>query len=72
VDDTSPLISYSPFADTFSTPDLLKGWNPYFTDSGFVSSQGDVGKGTSLHVTSYDGAALSLQWNGACDLLSER
>lgn len=64
------MISYSPFADIFSTPDLVKGWNPYFTDSGFASSQGDAGKGTSLHITALDGAALSLQWIGASSHIS--
>ena len=43
VDDTSPEIVYSPFGDTFSTPDLLAGWNPYYSSSGFASVQGQVG-----------------------------
>ncbi|PPR04378.1 hypothetical protein CVT26_004215 [Gymnopilus dilepis] len=64
VDDTSPTISYSPFRDTLSTPDLSAGWNPYYNLSGFVHAQGEVGNGTSLHITSLDGASLALQFRG--------
>ncbi|KAF8187486.1 hypothetical protein BJ912DRAFT_423944 [Pholiota molesta] len=64
VDDTSPCVSYSPFGDTFSTPNLIAGWNPYFDPSGYAKSQGEVGNGTSLHITSLDGASLGLQWSG--------
>jgi len=64
VDDTSPTITYYPFADTFGTPNVLAGWNPYYTDSGFAAYQGDLGVGTSLHRTSLDGASFSVQWNG--------
>lgn len=64
VDDTSPTILYSPFGDTFSTPNLSAGWNPYFTLSGFASALGDVGNGTSLHITSDNGASLLIQWQG--------
>ncbi|KAF4620281.1 hypothetical protein D9613_000204 [Agrocybe pediades] len=64
VDDTSPLISYSPFRDTLSVPNLGAGWNPYYNESGFASSLGEVGNGTSLHITSLDGASLGFQWRG--------
>ncbi|KDR67573.1 hypothetical protein GALMADRAFT_130366 [Galerina marginata CBS 339.88] len=64
VDDTSPSISYSPFGDTFTTPDLSAGWNPYYNLSGFIHSIGEVGNGTSLHITSLNGASLALQWRG--------
>ena len=69
VDDTSPTISYSPFRDTLSTPDLSAGWNPYYNLSGFVHAQGEVGNGTSLHITSLDGASLALQFRGTLLLL---
>ena len=65
VDDTSPTISYSPFGDTFSLPNLTAGWNPYFDGSNFPSTPGQTGNGTSYHVTSRDGASLSVQWKGA-------
>lgn len=73
IDDTSPVISYSPFADTFSSPNTLEGWNPYYTQTGFAqfdSSAGAnitkaIGNGTSLHLTACDGAGLQISWNGA-------
>ena len=64
VDDTSPTILYSPFADTLSTPDLSLGWNPYYTLSGFASVLGEIGNGTSLHITSNNGSSLFIQWHG--------
>lgn len=65
IDDTSPCLSYFPFSDTLDgTPDLAAGWNPYFTDSGFPSTLGAQGNGSSLHLTSLDGAAFSFNWTG--------
>lgn len=64
VDDSSPTIAYSPFPDTFSTPNLTAGWNPYFTGSGFAAALGQTGTGDSLHATSLNGASLTIQWHG--------
>lgn len=64
VNDTSPTILYSPFGDTFSTPNLSASWNPYYTLSGYVSLLGDVGNGTSQHITSDNGSSLVVQWHG--------
>lgn len=64
VDDTSPSISYLPFGDTLSLPDRSAGWNPFFSESGFAGAQGVTGNGTSLHVTSHDGATLIVNWQG--------
>ncbi|KAF8070052.1 hypothetical protein FPV67DRAFT_1667944 [Lyophyllum atratum] len=64
VDDTSPSISYSPLGDTFSTVNLTAGWNPYFSESGFLKVPDETGIGTSLHATSLDEAALSIKWRG--------
>ncbi|KAI1795592.1 hypothetical protein LXA43DRAFT_970492 [Ganoderma leucocontextum] len=72
IDDTSPLVLYSPFADTFSQPQTGQGWNPYYTASGFASIDSGagspispaIGNGTSLHLTAADGAALQIIWNG--------
>ncbi|KAI0745858.1 hypothetical protein C8Q76DRAFT_607014 [Earliella scabrosa] len=72
IDDTSPVVLYAPFADTFSTPNTALGWNPFYTDSGFAtvnSGAGSaigpaIGNGTSLHLTACDGAALQIDWNG--------
>ncbi|KAI0048280.1 hypothetical protein FA95DRAFT_1098201 [Auriscalpium vulgare] len=64
IDDTSPVLSFFPFPDTLAAPDLLAGWNPYFTETGFANPLGEVGEGTSLHITSLDQAAFSIQWFG--------
>jgi hypothetical protein len=64
INDSSPLLSYFPFADTLSTPNLFEGWNPCFTTSACSTFPGQQGNGSSLHVTSKDGAAFSVQWWG--------
>ncbi|TRM69372.1 hypothetical protein BD626DRAFT_473852 [Schizophyllum amplum] len=64
VDDSSPQISYSPFADTLSLPNLSGGWNPYYDDSGFADGLGETGRGSSAHITAHDGAAISIRWRG--------
>jgi len=64
LDNSSPEVLYSPFADSFQQPDLLQGWNPYFSVSGFPSVQGQIGIGTAFHITSLNGATLSIQWHG--------
>ncbi|CCL98691.1 uncharacterized protein FIBRA_00694 [Fibroporia radiculosa] len=73
IDDTSPTVAYAPFADTYGTPNLTAGWNPYYTDLGFSSNTGslstgtgvsNVGAGTSLHLTAHDGAEFAIKWNG--------
>lgn len=69
IDDSSPTIQYFPFADTLGVPNLLGGWNPYFTGSSFAAAPGETGNGTSLHLTSHDGAAISLTFFGASCVL---
>ncbi|KAG5651872.1 hypothetical protein H0H81_007119 [Sphagnurus paluster] len=64
VDDTSPAISYLPLRDTLSTVNLTAGWNPFFSESGFIKALGDTGVGTSFHATSLDGATISIVWAG--------
>jgi len=66
IDDTSPTIAYSPFADTFSEPSLATGWNPFFNNTGLAdpSAGAQTGSGTSLHVTAANGASLGVRWNG--------
>ncbi len=74
IDDTSPLVLYHPFADTFTQPQTGQGWNPYYTRSGFASIDSGagslissaIGNGTSLHLTAAEGAALQINWNGVC------
>ncbi|KAI9067273.1 hypothetical protein FKP32DRAFT_1609454 [Trametes sanguinea] len=73
IDDTSPLVLYSPFRDTFTgTPAITAGWNSFDTASGFANSPSGPGapigptvvNGTSLHLTAADGAALQIDWHG--------
>ncbi|KAJ7772692.1 hypothetical protein DFH07DRAFT_170627 [Mycena maculata] len=65
VDDSSPTVTYTPIGDTFAAPNLSAGWNPYWTNPGFSSATtGAVGSGTSLHITSCNGATLAIQWKG--------
>ncbi|KAJ7497609.1 hypothetical protein FB451DRAFT_1359820 [Mycena latifolia] len=65
VDDSSPTVSYFPRGDTFSSPNLSAGWNPHWDDPGFSgATTGSTGSGTSLHITSLNGASLQIQWKG--------
>ncbi|KAJ7187930.1 hypothetical protein C8R46DRAFT_1205155 [Mycena filopes] len=65
VDDSSPVIIYHPFGDTFGAPQLSSGWNPHWDDPGFSSATpGSTGSGTSLHITSFDTASFQIQWKG--------
>lgn len=71
VDDNSPAVAYAPFRDTLGAPDLSAGWNPYYTGTGFSSGSNssgsavsNIGNGTSLHLTTCDGAQVAIQWNG--------
>lgn len=71
IDDASPQVAYSPFADTFVAPDLSAGWNPYYSESGFAASPGDQGEGETQHITALDGAGLELQFNGTVSNCTE-
>jgi hypothetical protein len=64
IDDSSPILSYFPFADTLSIPNFFEGWNPCFSISACPTFPGAQGNGSSFHVTSKDGAAFSIQWWG--------
>lgn len=64
IDDSSPILSYFPFADTLSIPNFFEGWNPCFSISACPTFPGQQGNGSSFHVTSKDGAAFSIQWWG--------
>ncbi|KAH9892667.1 hypothetical protein C8Q73DRAFT_649267 [Cubamyces lactineus] len=74
IDDTSPLVQYSPFGDTTTgTPAIGVGWNAFDTSSGFASWPSGSGlpigptvaNGTSLHLTAADGAAFQIDWNAS-------
>lgn len=64
IDNSSPALSYFPFADTLSIPNFTQGWNPCFSTSACPTFPGQQGNGSSFHVTSMDGAAFSIQWWG--------
>ncbi|KAI9507911.1 hypothetical protein F5148DRAFT_46156 [Russula earlei] len=64
IPDSSPQLSYFPFADTLSIPNFFGGWNPCFSTSACPTFPSEQGNGTSFHVTSRDQAAFSIQWWG--------
>ena len=64
INDSSPVLSYFPFADTLTIPNFFEGWNPCFSISACPTFPGAQGNGSSFHVTSKDGAAFSIQWWG--------
>ncbi|KAF5348641.1 hypothetical protein D9758_006765 [Tetrapyrgos nigripes] len=64
VDDNSPLLSYFPFTDSLSTPNFSAGWNPLFDQSSLAGAPLQTGNSISAHVTSLNGAALQIQWQG--------
>lgn len=66
VDDTSPQIVYRPLISTSATPftDLQNGWLQFFNASGFNSFPGQRGLGESAHVTTKDGATMSIGFTG--------
>jgi hypothetical protein len=67
INDTSPVVTYAPLAVPLTDADPATGWVPAWTASGRPSADtlGEVGNGTSFHVTSLAGAQLSVQWFGA-------
>ncbi|KAJ7610939.1 hypothetical protein FB45DRAFT_328481 [Roridomyces roridus] len=63
IDDTSTFLKYLPYADG-SNSGLTDGWIPWYTDSGFLSQNGQAGSGTSYHRTSLSGASVTLSFYG--------
>ncbi|KAF7302161.1 hypothetical protein MIND_00783000 [Mycena indigotica] len=63
VDDTSPLLTYTPYADG-SGSGLANGWIPWYTENGFLSAPGEGGAGDSYHLTSLSGASVNLKFFG--------
>ncbi|EJD44515.1 hypothetical protein AURDEDRAFT_184990 [Auricularia subglabra TFB-10046 SS5] len=63
IDDTSPLVEYSPYADG----DKANGWSSWWSGQGYGYSRptkGDSPSGDSLHVSSSNGATVSLRFHG--------
>ncbi|KAJ7444553.1 hypothetical protein B0H11DRAFT_437894 [Mycena galericulata] len=61
IQDTSPILSYLPYADG---SDESKGWQAWYTTSGFNTQVGESPVGDSYHVTSLPGANVTLQFYG--------
>ena len=64
IDNTSPTISYNPFFPNAVAHNATLGWTPYYTNSGFPSTSGLVGNGTSLQISSKDGSFFTITWFG--------
>ncbi|KAF9650651.1 hypothetical protein BDM02DRAFT_3127622 [Thelephora ganbajun] len=64
IDNTSPTIRYVPFLPNTVAQDATLGWTPYYTNSGFPSTSGLVGDGTSLQISSKNGSLFSVTWFG--------
>ncbi|KAJ7469593.1 hypothetical protein FB451DRAFT_1476458, partial [Mycena latifolia] len=60
IQDNSPFISYSPFADGA----LAHGWQPWYSKSGFLKDPGEGGVGDSFHSTAFPGASFNLEFHG--------
>ncbi|KAJ6528001.1 hypothetical protein DFH09DRAFT_1186236 [Mycena vulgaris] len=60
IQDNSPFISYSPFADA----GLAHGWQPWYSKSGFLKEPGEGGVGDSFHSTALPGASFNLEFHG--------
>ncbi|KAJ7070617.1 hypothetical protein C8F01DRAFT_1107083 [Mycena amicta] len=63
IDDTSPFLTYSPYADG-SGSGLANGWIPWYTGSGFVTTPGEGGAGDSYHLTSLSGSSVNFEFWG--------
>ncbi|TDL28167.1 hypothetical protein BD410DRAFT_348751 [Rickenella mellea] len=62
VDDTSPIFRYEPYSDGVGSNN---GWQTWYSDSGFNSQPGEEGSGESFHLTSFNGANVSLNFFGS-------
>ena len=65
VDDSSPQIIYSPAVDPGGNQNPLPGWDAVYTGSKTPDEPGQSGEGETFHVTSLDGAQVSVHWIGA-------
>ncbi|EJD03738.1 uncharacterized protein FOMMEDRAFT_167065 [Fomitiporia mediterranea MF3/22] len=69
IDDTSPILFYSPYADTGGVigrgDGLRNAWQTWYTVSGFLPNRdGPSTEGESYHLTSAPGASVSLSFYG--------
>lgn len=68
IDDDSPQLAYFPFVNLEPSPNVTAGWQAQYTGSGAATAPGQVGVGTSYHLTAIDGSSLMVQWNGMAAL----
>ncbi|KAI0769877.1 hypothetical protein C8Q74DRAFT_1369127 [Fomes fomentarius] len=66
VDDTSSVITYTPHGDGGSGDWTSTGWQPWFSDIGFMPGdrQALYAAGWSQHITAFPEASLSFQFYG--------
>ncbi|EJD03739.1 uncharacterized protein FOMMEDRAFT_154844 [Fomitiporia mediterranea MF3/22] len=69
IDDTSPILFYSPYADVASASGqgdgLHNGWQTWYSGSGFLPNRDAPSPvGESFHLTSAPGASVSLSFYG--------
>ncbi|KAI0755268.1 hypothetical protein C8Q80DRAFT_1266746 [Daedaleopsis nitida] len=66
IDDTSSFITYSPYGDSGSGDRTSSGWQPWFSDIGFMSEEKAAldGTGYSLRITGFPGASLAFKFYG--------
>ncbi|KAH8119973.1 hypothetical protein DFH11DRAFT_1557636 [Phellopilus nigrolimitatus] len=64
IDDTSPMFSYVPYADTGIGNGLLEGWQTWYSGSNYLKTLGESPIGDSFHLTSLSGASVSLSFYG--------
>ncbi|KAF7345306.1 hypothetical protein MSAN_01907300 [Mycena sanguinolenta] len=64
IEDTSPFLAYTPYADG-SNCGVTNGWIPWYQTSGFLAKNGDPGVGESYHITSRHGASVSVNFYGS-------
>ncbi|KAK7044365.1 hypothetical protein R3P38DRAFT_161857 [Favolaschia claudopus] len=64
IDDTSPFLTYIPYADG-SNSGLTNGWVPWYDTSGFLTKNGNAGVGASYHITSsQNNASVAFEFYG--------
>ncbi|KAF7365272.1 hypothetical protein MVEN_00399000 [Mycena venus] len=63
IDDTSPFLTYTPYADG-SNSGLTNGWIPWYQTTGFLPKNAVPGVGESYHITSRNNASVAFEFYG--------
>ncbi|KAL6304916.1 hypothetical protein BKA93DRAFT_848112 [Sparassis latifolia] len=65
IDDSSSYLTYTPHGDGGIGDWTHTGWQPWYSESGgWNTAGGNYATGTSLHITSFPGASVELQFYG--------